>query len=68
MGSCPKCEKPLMRVTIEDVEVSAIAGRALRGLNYLCPTCHAVVSVGIDPIALKADIVNEILQALGKRP
>ena len=36
------------------------------GVAYHCPGCHAVLGVGIDPIALKTDIVNEVVEALRK--
>jgi len=42
---------------------------------YSCPYCSATLSVGIDPVALKADVVSEtvaktlegIAEQLGKR-
>jgi hypothetical protein len=30
----------------------------------MCPLCHAALSVEIDSIALKADIVQEVVKAL----
>jgi hypothetical protein len=67
MGTCPKCEATVSSVQIRNVTVSAgIGGPSWNGIKYLCPTCNCVLSVAIDPVALKNDIVSAILLALGK--
>ena len=35
-----------------------------RGVSYSCPFCFAILSVAIDPVALKADIVAEMEKSL----
>jgi len=65
MAICPKCEKPVTSVTIDSVDV-ATGTRTYKGVSYTCPSCHCVLSVAIDPVALKADTVSEILKALGR--
>jgi len=67
MGTCPKCESAVMVANIGDVTVQAAGGKQWRGIKYYCPACGAILSVSIDPIAIKTDIVEEILRALGKR-
>ena len=65
-AQCPKCNAVLFRVTLDDVKVDA--GRnSWNGVAYSCPHCFAALSVGIDPVALKTDMVQEILRALGRR-
>ncbi|GAB2181476.1 hypothetical protein DLREEDagrD3_16990 [Denitratisoma sp. agr-D3] len=64
-GKCPKCEKIISSVTIEDVDVVVGMQSKWRGISYLCPYCKTVLSVGIDPIALKTETVNGLLKALG---
>ena len=66
-GKCPKCKKTIAKVSIEDVVIYVGTQARWRGLNYLCQDCKAVLSVGIDPIALKADIVAELLAKLQKQ-
>ncbi len=65
MGTCPKCQAPLNRVTVDDVNAGG-----LKGISYSCPFCSVILSVGIDQLAVKTDtvseIVSEILRALGK--
>jgi hypothetical protein len=58
-GQCPKCNVPISSVTLERI---TIKGKETnwKGVSYLCPSCNCVLSVSIDPVALKA----EILQAL----
>ena len=66
-GNCPnpECKTPLDRVKVEHLRVEA-AGGPWTGVSYICPFCLMVLSVGIDPIALKADIVSEVLEGMEK--
>lgn len=61
-GKCPKCEKSVMHVTVEDLPIHVGFEPRWKGAVYLCPHCKSILSVGIDPIAIKTDI----LKALGK--
>ena len=72
-GWCPEWWKnyfPIISfitsVNIEDVKIHADSGRTWNGISYVCPLCNTVINVQIDPIAIKADTVNEILKGLGK--
>lgn len=66
-GNCPKCEKALGRVTIEQIDAYNQSGNAFNAVAYLCPHCRSVLSVEIDPLALKSDIVKDLVKALKKR-
>jgi len=63
-GGCPKCNGRLNRVNVEHAEIVG-GGTNDKGINYVCPHCNTVLSVAIDPLALKSSIVSEILRALG---
>jgi hypothetical protein len=63
MNKCPKCDKIVTHVNLTAVEVIAGADR-WKGVSYGCPWCYAVLSVSIDPIALKTDIVAEVKKLL----
>lgn len=67
-GKCPHCQKTVSAALTEAVScnVGMPATRTWKGVSHLCPSCKCVLSVSIDPIALKADIVDEVLQGLGK--
>ena len=67
LGKCPKCEKMVGHLKIEEIEAKVgFGGRSWNGINYLCPWCNTILGAGIDPVALKTDTVNELLEALRK--
>ena len=63
-GKCPKCEKPISRVTAGHVEIDIPGGSKWNGISYTCPLCQTVLSVQIDPIAIKNDLVKELFNML----
>ncbi len=63
-GKCPTCEKTVSRVKIEAIEATAPNTASWNAVSYLCQSCHTVLSVGIDPLALKTDTINGILKGL----
>ncbi len=65
-GKCPGCSKTLTYVKIEGMDIKQGFQSAFHGVSFLCPSCHVVLSVGIDPIALKADVVDEVVEKLKK--
>lgn len=66
-GKCPKCGATVASVDIESVTVRLGFQPKWHGVNYCCPGCHSVLGVSIDPIALKTDIVGEVIEALKLR-
>ena len=65
MNKCPACHVAITSVEIEGIDVTQGLQTLWKGVSFGCPHCHIVLSVGIDPIALKTDLVQEILDALG---
>ena len=65
-GKCHKCEALLVNVMVEAMSITEGFTPAWNGASFVCPFCRAILGVGLDPLALKTDIVNEILEALGK--
>lgn len=64
-GRCPNCKSNIQSVLLEDIGLKAGFGPAYHnGVTYLCPLCQCILGVSIDPVALKAAIVDEILAAL----
>jgi hypothetical protein len=35
---------------------------------YSCPSCNVLLGIVTDPIAIKTDIVNEIIAQIGEQP
>jgi hypothetical protein len=66
MATCPNCNKPILHVIRQEITASELFAQKWRAISYCCPLCDVVLSVGIDPIALKADTVAEILEVLGR--
>jgi len=64
IGKCPKCGNVVAAVHLERVDVVLNGLNQFHGVSYVCPnaTCRAVLGVSIDPIAIKTDIVGEILK------
>ena len=67
-GKCPSCGNPVTSVRIEGVSAGEAFGNKWKGITYVCPnvSCQAVLGVSIDPIAIKTDIVNDVVKALKK--
>lgn len=64
-GVCPSCKKALPRVNGGSTTIQ-VGMSTYDGFAYSCPSCNAVISVEIDPIAMKNDIVESLLQRLRK--
>jgi hypothetical protein len=64
MALCPSCNAAIHHVTIQDVTVGGLATDQWNGITYSCPACQHVLSVAIDPVALQADLVDEIVARL----
>lgn len=66
-GKCPKCDKSVSGVKIEHVDIKEHFSPKWHGVSLVCEHCDCVLGVAIDPISLKADVVQEVLAALGRR-
>lgn len=67
LGKCPKCNRAISAVNIEYVDVKLQHKKKWKGVSYSCPSCDAVLSVGIDPVALKTDTINGVVEELRKK-
>jgi hypothetical protein len=68
INKCPKCEKVIIQFRINTVVGAMPFKNKWNCVSICCPYCHTVLSVQIDPIAIKADTVNELAQRLGGLP
>lgn len=64
-SKCPKCEQMFSQVNLSDVTVNG-GVKSWNGISYNCPYCFSSLGVSIDPIAIKSDIVADLLKALRK--
>jgi hypothetical protein len=60
MQKCPKCEQTLTQARLNGLPIYGPDGRTWNGIAISCPYCHTALSVMIDPIAIKSDLVNEL--------
>ena len=67
MATCPKCDAAVLGVSLSQIPVNVGDGTHWDGVAYSCRQCGTVLSVGIDPVVLKNDLLDEILAALRKR-
>jgi hypothetical protein len=65
MAKCPKCEKIVKNCPIEFALFGD--GPVWKGIHVVCPYCKTILGSSIDPIAVKADIVREVLEGLGMK-
>lgn len=65
-GKCPHCQRVLGYVKAEAIEIRASTKDKYKGISYSCPSCHSVLSVSMDPLALNQNILNRLPTALGK--
>lgn len=62
---CPSCQKSISYVRFRGIESRQAMGRnVLNAIAHLCPSCLSVLSVQVDPVALKTDIVRAVVREL----
>jgi len=72
-GKCPKCNEVVNRASGEEVPIARIGaqfvfGAQFVGASILCPHCNTILGIAVDPLALKRDIVREVVSELVKVP
>jgi hypothetical protein len=60
-GKCPKCEKLVMHVNTDAIEVRS-GGRTFAGVTFNCPYCSTVLSTSMDPLVLHNQVLATIQQ------
>jgi len=64
-AKCPHCEATIASATVENIKIRGV-GSEYKGVSYSCPSCHSVLTVSMDQIALNVDLVKRILSSLGR--
>lgn len=59
MGTCASCKKDFDRVVLTPIR-AVHPHKTWNALSYDCPNCGVSLSVGIDPIAVRTDIISAI--------
>ena len=63
MAKCPYCTEDVKIVVGEHVSIST-SKDSLNGVSLSCGDCGKLLSVQIDPLRLKQDLISEILSIL----
>jgi hypothetical protein len=63
MSKCPKCEKNLPSIKMDSLPGN-LGFSSWDCITYSCPFCFTVLSVGIDPVILKTDTIDGVIEAL----
>lgn len=64
MTKCPHCEKFITSISIQALDGTAAEHRKMKCIGYTCPLCSKLISVQLDPIALKIDTLNGVAELL----
>jgi hypothetical protein len=62
--NCPRCSKAITSVNAEEITVET-AAQVGPGLAHMCPECGAILGVQVDPRPLNAELVRDIVEAVG---
>ena len=66
VGKCPNCQETIPNVVVESIGTQKPIAGGWNAICFRCPSCHTILSVQLDPVALRQDIVENVLKALGK--
>ncbi len=66
-AKCPYCDGALPRVTGGHTTVTIPGGKDYNGIVYACPKCQKALSVQIDPLAVRTEIVAQVVDQLFER-
>jgi hypothetical protein len=64
-GKCPTCNELLAELVVDAHITGRVhAGKSVRCINFLCPNCNTVVGSQVDPVPVKAETVDLLMQKL----
>ena len=64
-GKCPTCNQVLAELVIDaHITGKVHADRTFRCINFLCPYCSTVVGSQLDPVLVKTETVDLLMQKL----
>lgn len=64
---CPSCNQVFGAPLMQGFTSGVMLGSQWKCIAFCCPLCTTVLSAQIDPIAIKTDIVADLLAALRKQ-
>lgn len=64
MSKCPHCGQSILHFILHEMKGTALNGRSVNCLAYLCPKCKNILGTTFDPLSLRNEITNELRKAL----
>lgn len=61
IAKCPKCDRSPSSIRYDAIDLKKAGSDTWKGVVFSCPSCDTILSVGVDFVALKGVIVNEVL-------
>jgi len=63
-GKCPNCGQHITHLAVASPDVHLGTRAMWKGVCFLCPRCATVLGAGLDPLVQRAELVNDVIQAL----
>ena len=64
-GKCPSCKQVVSELVIDAHIAGRVhASKSLRCINFLCPNCSTVVGSQMDPVPVRTQTVDLLMQKL----
>lgn len=64
---CPHCEHRLNNIEFHPTTSVSSTGVELRTVCFACPSCEKLLGIQLDPIALRTETINGVVNALQKQ-
>jgi len=60
-NKCPHCKNTITTVKTEDITMTVGMGKpAWKGFSHACPSCHSVLNVEVNPLAVQGEVLDAI--------
>lgn len=67
MAKCGFCKTQIAKTKFSTGECFSFGGMGYKTVNHLCPNCDAILSVEIDPVAVRSETIRQIKALLEGR-
>lgn len=68
LQKCSKCNRNITSVEVKYIDINENMEPKWKWVSYVCPNfdCQSIISVGINPIAIKTDVIDWLFERLRK--
>lgn len=63
-GKCPHCNLPINHVVVEPVDIYEGITPRFSGMSLICPKCHKILQVTVDPFMIKELTAETVVKKL----